>query len=54
MFNLISALSRKQKSYIFLTIDLGLIPLALLLTFLVQPLPGSALATLAADRKSVV
>ncbi|AUQ48312.1 polysaccharide biosynthesis protein [Phaeobacter inhibens] len=48
MFNLISALSRKQKSYIFLTIDLGLIPLALLLTFLVQPLPGSALATLAA------
>ncbi|MFS4583691.1 polysaccharide biosynthesis protein [Phaeobacter sp. C3_T13_0] len=48
MFNLISALSRKQKSYIFLTIDLGLIPLALFLTFLVQPLPGSALATLAA------
>ncbi|ATG38061.1 MULTISPECIES: nucleoside-diphosphate sugar epimerase/dehydratase [Phaeobacter] len=48
MFNLISALSRKQKSYIFLTIDLTLIPLALFLTFLVLPLPGSALATLAA------
>ncbi|AXT37066.1 polysaccharide biosynthesis protein (plasmid) [Phaeobacter sp. LSS9] len=48
MFNLISALSRKQKSYIFLTIDLALIPLALFLTFLVLPLPGSALATLAA------
>lgn len=48
MFNLISALSRKQKSYIFLTIDLGLIPLALLFTLLVQPLPGSALVTLVA------
>ncbi|MFV1462712.1 MULTISPECIES: polysaccharide biosynthesis protein [unclassified Phaeobacter] len=48
MFNLISALSRKQKSYIFLTIDLTLIPLALFLTFLVLPLPGPALATLAA------
>ncbi|MFV1494194.1 nucleoside-diphosphate sugar epimerase/dehydratase [Phaeobacter sp. JH18-32] len=48
MFNLISALSRKQKSYIFLAIDLTLIPLALFLTFLVLPLPGSALATLAA------
>ncbi|KXF92670.1 polysaccharide biosynthesis protein [Phaeobacter inhibens] len=48
MFNLISALSRKQKSYIFLAIDLSLIPLALFLTFLVLPLPGSALATLAA------
>lgn len=48
MFNLISALSRKQKSYIFLTIDLGLIPVAMLLTLLVQPRPGSAFATLAA------
>ena len=47
MFNLISALSRKQKSYIFLAIDLALIPLALLFTFAVQPLPDPALTTLA-------
>ncbi|MEC9312441.1 MAG: nucleoside-diphosphate sugar epimerase/dehydratase [Pseudomonadota bacterium] len=46
MFNLISALSRKQKSYIFLAIDLALIPLALLFTFAVQPLPDPALQTL--------
>lgn len=48
MFNLISALSRKQKSYVFLAIDLGLIPLALLFTLTVQPLPDPALHTLAA------
>lgn len=47
MYNLISALSRKQKSYVFLAVDLGLLPLALLFTFGVQPLPDPALATLA-------
>ena len=48
MFNLISRLSRKQKSYIFLAVDLGLIPLALLFTLAVLPLPEPALHTLAA------
>ena len=47
MFNLISALSRKQKAYVFLAIDLALLPLALLLTFALQPLPDPALRTLA-------
>lgn len=46
MFNLISALSRKQKSYVFLAIDLGLVPLALFFTLMVQPLPAPALQTL--------
>ncbi|MEW2915242.1 nucleoside-diphosphate sugar epimerase/dehydratase [Leisingera sp. JC11] len=46
MYNLISALSRKQKSYVFLAVDLGLLPLALLFTLEVQPLPDPALATL--------
>lgn len=48
MFNLISALSRKQKSYVFLAIDLILMPLALLFTLTVQPLPEPALNTLGA------
>ncbi|NRB19347.1 MAG: polysaccharide biosynthesis protein [Rhodobacteraceae bacterium] len=47
MFNFISSLSRKQKSYIFLAIDLGLIPVALLFTYGVQSLPASAMDTLA-------
>lgn len=46
MFNFISALSRKQKSYIFLAIDLGLIPVALGFTYAMQSLPVSAMATL--------
>ncbi|MCB4457286.1 polysaccharide biosynthesis protein [Leisingera sp. McT4-56] len=46
MYNLISALSRKQKSYVFLAVDLALLPLALLFTLEVQPLPDPALATL--------
>ncbi|EBA14586.1 Nucleotide sugar epimerase/dehydratase [Roseobacter sp. SK209-2-6] len=47
MFDLISRLSRKQKSYIFLALDALLCPLALLFTFSVQPLPDPALFTLA-------
>ncbi|MGR3621490.1 polysaccharide biosynthesis protein [Pseudophaeobacter sp.] len=46
MFNLISALSRKQKSYIFLAIDLALVPLSLLFTLILQPRPETAVATL--------
>ncbi|MBY6059178.1 polysaccharide biosynthesis protein [Leisingera daeponensis] len=46
MYNLISALSRKQKSCVFLAVDLALLPLALLFTLQVQPLPDPALATL--------
>ncbi|NVK12645.1 MAG: polysaccharide biosynthesis protein [Rhodobacteraceae bacterium] len=47
MYNLISALSRKQKSCVFLAVDLALLPLALLFTLAVQPLPEPALAVLA-------
>lgn len=47
MFRLISALTRKQKSYVFLTIDLLLIPAALLFTYAVQSLPTMPLETLA-------
>ncbi|QBR38600.1 polysaccharide biosynthesis protein (plasmid) [Leisingera sp. M527] len=47
MYNLISALSRRQKSYVFLAADLALLPLALLFTLEVQPLPDPALTTLA-------
>ncbi len=39
MFQLLSTLTRKQKAYIFLGIDLALLPLALLFTFGVQNLP---------------
>ena len=46
MFDLISRLSRKQKSYVFLTLDALLCPLALLFTFAVQPLPDPALRSL--------
>ena len=45
MFDLISRLSRKQKSYVFLALDVVLCPLALLFTFTVQPLPDPALTT---------
>ncbi|MEP4037147.1 nucleoside-diphosphate sugar epimerase/dehydratase [Pseudophaeobacter sp.] len=48
MFNLISALSRKQKSYVFLAIDLALVPLSLLFTLIMQPQPAQALQTLMA------
>ncbi|WP_158971939.1 polysaccharide biosynthesis protein [Chachezhania sediminis] len=46
MLNLISGLSRRQKGYVFLALDLVLIPLALLFTFAVQALPAPALTTL--------
>ncbi|UWQ81865.1 polysaccharide biosynthesis protein (plasmid) [Leisingera sp. S132] len=46
MYNLISALSRKQKSCVFLAVDLALLPLALLFTLAVQPLPEPVLAQL--------
>lgn len=48
MYNLISTLSRRQKSYVFLAGDLLLLPLALLFTLEVQPLPDPALNTLIA------
>lgn len=47
MLNFISSLSRAKKAYIFLAIDLLLIPAALLFTYLVQALPTSAVETLA-------
>ena len=48
MLSLISALSRKQKSWIFLAVDLLLCPLALLFTFSVQVPPQSAVASFTA------
>ncbi|MFW8595952.1 polysaccharide biosynthesis protein [Cribrihabitans neustonicus] len=48
MFDLISALSRRQKAWVFLAVDLALLPLSLLFTLAVQPLPDPALATLGA------
>ena len=46
MLNFIRSLTRRQKAYVFLAIDLALIPLALLFTYAVQALPTPALATL--------
>lgn len=46
MLNLIRSLHRRQKAYVFLAIDLALIPLALLFTYTVQVLPNSAGQTL--------
>lgn len=46
MFEFMGFLTRKQKSYIFLAIDICLIPLALLFTYTVQSLPAPALTTL--------
>ena len=43
MVNLIRSLTRKQKAYVFLAVDLALIPAALLFTFMVQALPVSPL-----------
>lgn len=42
-FNFITGLTRAQKSYVFLGIDLLLLPLALLFTFVVQDRGGQAL-----------
>ncbi|MAC82275.1 MAG: nucleotide sugar epimerase [Rhodobacteraceae bacterium] len=39
MLSFLNALTRRQKGYVFLGIDLALIPLALLFTFVVQSLP---------------
>lgn len=46
MLYFISTLNRRQKGWIFLAIDLALIPLALLLAFSLQPLPQPAIAAL--------
>lgn len=42
MLQFINALSRKQKSLVFLAVDLCLIPVALLLAFAMQSLPATA------------
>ncbi len=44
--SVLSGLSRKQKSWIFLAVDLGLIPLALFTAYAVQSLPASAPETM--------
>lgn len=46
MLKFVSSLTRKQKMYIFLAMDLALIPLALLFAFTVQVLPRTAVETL--------
>ena len=46
MVNLIRSLTRKQKAYVFLTVDLALVPAALLFTFTVQALPMSPVEAL--------
>ena len=46
MLKLISALSRKQKAYVFLSLDLLLVPVALWFTYAVQALPATAAETL--------
>ena len=43
MLQFINALSRKQKSLVFLAVDLFLIPVALLLAFAMQSMPATAL-----------
>ena len=48
MLNFLNALTRRQKGYVFLGLDLGLIPLALLFTFVVQSLPMSPIEALTA------
>ncbi len=46
MLDFVTALSRKQKTYVFLGIDLALIPVALLITYTLQSLPTTAVETL--------
>jgi len=46
MLNFLNKRTRKQKAYVFLAVDLLLIPLALLFTYTVQSLPSSAFDTL--------
>ena len=49
MLKLLGALSRGQRAYVFLGIDLMLIPVVLLFTYAVQALPTSPLETLRAS-----
>ena len=46
MFDFVTSLSRKQKIGVFLGIDLALIPLALLITYMVQSLPTTPFETM--------
>lgn len=46
MLQFINALSRKQKSLVFLAVDLCLIPVALLLAFAMQSMPATTLEIL--------
>jgi FlaA1/EpsC-like NDP-sugar epimerase len=46
MFNFVSSISRKQKTGVFLSMDLALIPVALYITYTLQSLPTSAIETL--------
>tara|TARA_R110002020_G_scaffold80747_3_gene201215 strand:- start:18743 stop:20656 length:1914 start_codon:yes stop_codon:yes gene_type:complete len=46
MLNLISGLTRRQKSSVFLALDLLLLPATLLFTYAIQALPQPAMATL--------
>lgn len=46
MLNLIRSLTRKQKAWVFLALDLALIPVALLFTYAVQTLPASPVESL--------
>jgi FlaA1/EpsC-like NDP-sugar epimerase len=46
MLSIFSRLTRRQKAYVFLVIDLILIPIALLFTYSIQSLPTSAFETL--------
>jgi FlaA1/EpsC-like NDP-sugar epimerase len=46
MFGFITTLSRKQKTGVFLGIDLALIPVALLITYTLQSLPTTPVETL--------
>ena len=49
MLNSINSLTRSQKTYVLLAVDLALIPAALLFTYLVQALPDPAIVTMVAS-----
>ncbi len=49
MYQLIHLLTRRQKAGIFLAIDVALVPLALLFSYLIQSLPTSPVETLMAS-----
>jgi FlaA1/EpsC-like NDP-sugar epimerase len=46
MFDFVISLSRQQKTGVFLSIDLALIPVALLITYMVQALPTTPFETM--------